>query len=63
MPNVEDADESEAVNELGRALDEALLGASSAEVQRVIDAIAALVDVRIAQAAEFAADRLARPRA
>lgn len=52
-----DEDLKEAANELGNALQDALLWADKAEVQRVIDAIDALVQVRIAKFAELAADR------
>ncbi|MDW9726320.1 hypothetical protein GOB91_29165 [Sinorhizobium meliloti] len=52
-----DEDMKEAVNELGNALSDALLWAEKKEVQRLIEAIDALVQVRIAQFAELAADR------
>lgn len=52
-----DEDLKEAVNELGQALSDALLWAEKREVQRVIDAVDALIQVRIARFAELAADR------
>ena len=58
--SADDPDLKEAVTELGNALDAALLGASSSEVQRIIDAIGNLIDVRIAIFAELAADRFAK---
>lgn len=55
----EDPDMREAVNELGDALADALLGASPAEVQRVINAIGAFIDMRIVMAMEEMAGRVA----
>jgi hypothetical protein len=54
----EDEDMKAAVNELGDAIEAITLGASSSEVQRLINAIDVLVQVRIAQFAELAADRV-----
>lgn len=58
----EDEDMNLAVNELGAALDEVLLGASSSEVLRVIEAIDNVIDVKLAQFIEALADQASAPR-
>lgn len=54
-----DPDMQQAVNDLGNALSAAAPGATSSDILAVIDAIDTLMDVKIAQFIEMAADRVA----
>jgi len=56
----QDDDAQAAANELGAALDEVLLGCSLEEIQRVMDAIGAIIDIKLAQFAELMAELVDR---
>lgn len=58
-----DEDMKEAINELGNALAAAMPGASASEVQRIIDSVGMVIDVKTAQFVELLADRAEALRA